>query len=277
MIPRKDKFRGEYKLIPVAKKMKRFLRAEGAELWKESELSDFILNPKESDMILNPPALPVYEVDNTTTTIDFPLWATLSCDEILKAIEKLKYTMTVIRVDEATYNMYLSQIAFGEDTYAKKCTGGIKTPVGEFPKWDTLSCDQIMQAIDKLKYTMTVIRVDETTYNMYIDQINLGQSIYDKKCRATIQECPPGEGMAVVDGVEKCVPIGGGGGDTGGGGTGSGSGGGTGGTGGGGTGSGSGGGTGGGGGMKEEKKMPYSWLWLVFMAAGVYVLTRKSE
>ena len=269
MIPRKDKFRGEYKLIPVAKKMKRFLRAEGAELWKESELSDFILNPKESDMILNPPALPVYEVDNTTTTIDFPLWATLSCDEILKAIEKLKYTMTVIRVDEATYNMYLSQIAFGEDTYAKKCTGGIKTPVGEFPKWDTLSCDQIMQAIDKLKYTMTVIRVDETTYNMYIDQINLGQSIYDKKCRATIQECPLGEGMAVVDGVEKCVPIGGGGDDTGGGGTG--------GTGGGGTGSGSGGGTGGGGGMKEEKKMPYSWLWLVFMAAGVYVLTRKSE
>jgi hypothetical protein len=216
MIPRKDKFRGEYKLIPVAKKMKRFLRAEGAELWKESELSDFILNPKESDMILNPPALPVYEVDNTITTIDFPSWATLSCDEILKAIEKLKYTMTVIRVDE-------------------------------------------------------------TTYNMYIDQINLGQSIYDKKCRATIQECPPGEGMAVVDGVEKCVPIGGGGGDTGGGGTGSGSGGGTGGTGGGGTGSGSGGGTGGGGGMKEEKKMPYSWLWLVFMAAGVYVLTRKSE
>jgi hypothetical protein len=230
MIPRKDKFRGEYKLIPVAKKMKRFLRAEGAE-WKESELSDFILNPKESDMILNPPALPVYEVDNTTTTIDFPAWATLSCDEILKAIEKLKFTMTVIRVDEATYNMYLSQIAFGEDTYAKKCTGGIKTPVDETPICaDNEILTDVTECPDCLKS--------------------------DPPCALPCRT------------VKKCVPKTGGG-DTGGGvilggGLGLGP-------------IGPVGPAGGGGGAEEEKKVPYSWLWLVFMAAGVYVLTRKSE
>jgi len=205
MIPRKDKFRGEYKLIPVAKKMKRFVISANG----------------ETDVVLNPPALEVME--DTTTTIDFPMWATLTCDEILAAIEKLKFTMTVIRVDEVTYNMYLNQIAIGEEIYTKKCTGGIKTPVDEMPT----------------------------------------------------DVCPQGTQLAVVDGMKKCVPIGGGG-DTGGGDTGGGTGG--------------GGGViippiltgggivgGGGGGAEEQKKMPYSWLWLVFMAAGVYVLTRKSE
>jgi hypothetical protein len=165
----------------------------------------------ETDVVLNPPALEV--IEDTTTTIDFPMWETLTCDEILAAIEKLKFTMTVIRVDEVTYNMYLNQIALGEEIYTKKCTGGIKTPVDEMPT----------------------------------------------------DVCPQGTQLAVVEGMKKCVPIGGGG-DTGGGGviippilTGGGIVG------------------GGGGGAEEQKKMPYSWLWLVFMAAGVYVLTRKSE
>ena len=209
MIPRKDKFPGEHKLVPVAKKMKRFvMNADG-----------------ETEVVLNPPALGVKE--ESATTIDFPMWATLTCDEILAAIEKLKFTITVIRVDEVTYNMYLSQIALGEATYAKKCTGGIKTPVDEKPICaDNEILTDVTECPDCLKSDPPCAL----------------------PCR-TVKKCVPktgGSGGGVVLGGGLGLgPVGPAG--------------------------------AGGGGGSEEKKMPYSWLWLVFMAAGVYVLTRKSE
>jgi hypothetical protein len=207
MEPRKDKFPGEHKLRPVATKTKRFVKNADGEI----------------DIVLDPPALGSSE--DTATTYDFPLWNTLSCDEILKAIEKLKYTMTVIRVDEVTYNMYLDQIALGEATYAKKCTGGIKTPA------DTICAD-----------------------NEVLTEVT--------ECPECTKSTPPCDLPCRV--VKKCVPKDSG---TGGGGVLLG----------GGLGLGPAGGDGGGGGAATEEKSTYSWLWLVFVAAGVYVLTRKSE
>ncbi len=172
----KKSFAGEYKFTPVAHKSKRVVLNQNGDV---------------DEIIINPPALPSYDVE-PVTTIDFPRWSMLSCDEILKAIASLQETLTYIKASEAVIQQYYNEIELGKKTYASRCPSGTKDDVPPPPPPPPPS------------------------------DINL--------------IVPP-------SGPIFAPPTGG---------------------------------TGGGGGAKEEKES-YSWLWLVLMAAGVYVLTRKSE
>lgn len=174
----KKSFAGEYKFTPVAQKRKRVVLNQNGDV---------------DEIIINPPALPSYDVE-PVTTIDFPRWSTLSCDEILKAIADLRETLTFIKAPEPVIQKYYDEIALGEKTYAaKNCTSGIKPPDGPPPPPPPPK-----------------------------DDINV------------IVAPPPPPFFPAPSGD-------------------------------------------GGGGGAEEEKDKYSWLWLVFMAAGVYVLTRKSS
>ena len=173
----KKSFAGEYKFTPVAQKRKRVVLNQNGDV---------------DEIIINPPALPSYDVE-PVTTIDFPRWSTMSCDEILKAIADLRETLTFIKAPEPVLQKYYDEIALGEKTYAaKNCAGGVKpadVPPPPPPK----------------------------------DDINV-----------IVAPPPPPPFFPAPSGD-------------------------------------------GGGGGADDEKDKYSWLWLVFMAAGVYVLTRKSS
>lgn len=71
----------------------------------------------------------------------FPMWDTLSCDEILKNIDKIKTDLTMMRLTEEAMAVYNKQLAYAQQVYDSKCkqapidadilvgTGDIKTPV----------------------------------------------------------------------------------------------------------------------------------------------------
>jgi len=170
----KKSFAGEYKFTPVAHKRKRVVLNQNGDV---------------DEIIINPPALPSYDVE-PVTTIDFPRWSSLTCEEILKEITALQETLTYIKASEAVIQKYYDEIALGKRTYdSKNC--GVKADVPPPPP-----------PPDK-------------------DDIN----IIVPPPPPFLPPPPSGDG---------------------------------------------------GGGGSEDKET-YSWLWLVLMAAGVYVLTRKSE
>lgn len=76
----------------------------------------------------------------------FPNWDSLTCEQIKDAVYKLKEELTYIRVSQDTYDMYMTQIAYGNSLLSTKCvksgiddtigigdTGGIKTPIEPLP------------------------------------------------------------------------------------------------------------------------------------------------
>jgi len=73
----------------------------------------------------------------------FPMWDNLSCDEILKNIDKIKTDLTMMRLTQEAMAVVNKQLAYAQQIYDSKCkqapidadilvgtgTGGIKTPV----------------------------------------------------------------------------------------------------------------------------------------------------
>jgi hypothetical protein len=188
--------------------------------------------------------------------------------------------------------------------YVKDPCGIIK-PVDyaiDIPLWDSLNCTELKQAMLDFQNSMMTIK-NQDVLAIYTKEMYYAEDLYTKKCTGVVLICAEGEVMQEVTEcpectklnppcsspctlVKKCVPVSTGGGGTGGGGTG---GGGT-GTGGGGTeviviggggtrfppiGTGFQSGGGGGGGEKETPSAP-NWLWLILVAAGVYVLAKKD-
>lgn len=166
----KKSFAGEYKFTPVAHKRKRVVLNQNGDI---------------DEIIINPPVLPSYDVE-PVTTIDFPRWSTLTCDEILKAIASLQETLTYIKASEAVIQQYYNEIELGKKTYTSRCPDGTKDIPPPPP--------------------------------------------------------PPDINVIVPPPAPIFTPP-----------------------------------SGGDGGGGAEEKETYSWLWLVLMAAGVYVLTRKSK
>lgn len=68
----------------------------------------------------------------------------------------------------------------------------------DFPDWSALSCSEILKAIEELTNTMMVIRVDQITYQTYLNQLEIGKAMYVKKCAAS--DVP-------TDGPTKLPPI----------------------------------------------------------------------
>jgi len=205
----------------------------------------FVLNSngEPSEIVtIDPPILPS-EMDYPK----FPSWSMLSCDEILKEIERIRSEMMVIRVDAATYQTYLDQIDLGNSTYASKCGTSPKLP--PIPVWSNLTCDELLAQIEIMRQASISIS-DPVTSKAYADEAAAGKALYTSKCGPAPTPTPtptptPGDGGFVL-GPGLGLPVGNGGG-------------------------------GGGGGAETKEKPYYSWLWLVLIAAGVYMLASKDK
>lgn len=95
---------------------------------------DAILTPTFENPKLEPVKEPVKDVpvDNFvfgSDSGDFPNWDSMGCDELLKNIEQLKETMTMIRL--ASPNAYEKNLDYAQNLYAEKC--GKSAPVDETP------------------------------------------------------------------------------------------------------------------------------------------------
>ena len=109
----------------------------GMECKKEYDTPiDVILTPTFETPKLEPIKEPVKDVpvDNfvfgaTDDTSGFPNWDSLNCDELLKNIQQLKETMTMIRL--ASPNVYDKNLEYAQSLYEKKC--GKSAPVDETP------------------------------------------------------------------------------------------------------------------------------------------------
>jgi len=117
---------------------------------------DVFVPPVKDTPMLEPVFEPVKDVpldvfvgvkdDVSVTGSTFPMWDTLTCDEILKNIDKIKTDLTMMRLTQEAMAVYDKQLAYAKQVYEAKCqkapvdvtpidadilvgTGGIKTPV----------------------------------------------------------------------------------------------------------------------------------------------------
>lgn len=112
----------------------------------------------------------------------------------------------------------------------------------KFPQWSSLSCSELETWIKKIEETLMVSKFsDPAEYEQYKLALETAKKFYSQpECMfSSLPKDLPNDSSSLPPLVTP-TPANGGGGGT------------------------------------DEKK-PYSWLWLVFVAAGVFVLTRKSE
>lgn len=201
----------------------------------------------------------------------FPDFNTLTCDGLNAEILRITDIVSTTRFSSSTVaNLYNNALANAKNIYTSKCNSGggnvSSDVVPTFPDFSTLSCIELTSQVSSLSTTMANLKigiegqtptVTQVVASAYINALADAKRNYNSKCVST-----SGTDVSVKTETQLPSPIGGGG---------------------------IGGGIGGGGlGLGEEPtdeigqveeapKSNYSWLWLVLILGGAYMLTRKKK
>jgi hypothetical protein len=282
--PKKLKFSGEESFM-VPKEGQKFLLAVGADVVAidKQNAENIDVAPLEPTTVTNPS---VVSSDTQVATppavvIPVPDWQSMDCPTIQSELNQLEEMLTYSRFTPDILSQYQSIIENGKSVYNSKC-GGSQLPVDEVPpappvitepSWSSLTCDQVVSEITALQEQLArgQYKLGQENYDNVQKFIQNGKSYYDSNCAKT-QSTPTDVVVSGGGGGVGAPPIttitttgtpiiatastGGLGSAIGG--------------------VKGGGGSSGGGGAKEEPKKKTSWLWLVAIVGGVYLLTRKK-
>lgn len=261
--PRKLKFSGEESFIVNDGRDRKFLMMTADPTIGKTVSPDILVPTDET--VKTPVTRPIV-VPEPPVILTFPMWETLSCDQIQVEIQNLQNILTTSRFTEDIRAQYESQIALGRKTYDNKC-GKVDLPpappVIEEPKWGTLSCTQVKNEIANLESILSNSPTDSESSDRIRQYIQNGKNYYDTNCKVTIEPPPPPPGPGTTTITTTGTPII--------------------------ATSGSGlissgafarGGGGGGGAaqpVEPEKKKGFQWWWLLVIAGGLYLISRKTK
>ena len=194
----------------------------------------------------------------TTTPMPvFPNLQSMSCDGLTSEITRIENLLKVSKLPSVEIaNAYNNHLANAKNLRTQKCTKPT-TPLPTFPNFATLSCDNLRSEIKKIENTMATSRFGSAQVGQaYADALKTANQVLKTKCATTPTPTPD-----PTPAPKPPTPVGGGG-----------------------------GGIGGGkpteqGEPTEElpqeeaqvKKPNYSWLWILLLVGGVYMLTRKGK
>lgn len=281
--PKKLKFSGEESFM-VPKEGQKFLLAVGADVvsMDVQNKENIDVAPLEPTTVTNPNVVTTTQVATPPpVVIPAPDWQSMDCATIQSELNHLEEMLTYSRFMPDILSQYQSIIENGKSIYNSKCGGGQippdevppAPPVITEPSWSSLTCNQVVSEITALQDQLArgPVKLGQENYDNVQTFITNGKAYHEANCVKT--STPPTD-----------IVVSGGGGGVGAppittitttgtpiiatastGGLGSATGGVRG-----------GGGAGGGGGAKEEPKKQTSWLWLVAIIGGAYLLTRKD-
>jgi hypothetical protein len=310
--PKKLKFSGEESFM-VPNEGEKFILAvrDDVDAIDKQNAENIDVAPLEPVSVTNPN---VIVADSQVTTplsvvIPVPNWKSMDCASIQAEISHIEQLMITSRFTQDIRTQYENILAEGRSVYNSTCLNQIEVPpppdvvppappVITEPTWTSLSCDAMRQEIETLRnqYASGPYKLGRENYENIATYIRNGEKYYTSYCE--VRRYPKGliegglgsgsggKGVAKEEPVDtktttttsqvgtppittistmgtpiiaiestgvfgKKNPLG-----LPAGGLSSGS--------------------GGGGGAKEEPKKGFNWLWLLLVAGGVYLLTRKK-
>lgn len=205
------------------------------------------------------------------TTIPMPVFPNLqsmSCDGLTSEITRIENLLKVSKLPSVEIaNAYNNHLANAKNLRTQKCTKTAtpQVPLPTFPNFATLNCGQLNAEITKIQNTMATSRFGSADVtNAYNKALETARGFLQRKCYPRTPPTPtptPTPTPSPTPAPKPPTPVGGGG-----------------------------GGIGGGkptqeGEPTEElpqeeaqvKKPNYSWLWILLLVGGVYMLTRKGK